>query len=249
MRTNAVQEKTLPWIVGAALSWIVVASASADILVMKDGAQVKTKGEWKIQGPAVVFTLPNGIFSSVRTREVDLDRSAQATAAVREETSRAAQGTEPPPRRAVREITSETIPLASPQVLAAEAAAAAGEEPDEGGAQGEASQNRLLEIAGWQQADRPDGGSEIVGRIRNKTGNAVGQVAVKVTVYEDGEVLQSGYAFLASPALGPRRETSFRMPLEDVYAYDDVRFDLEGTEIMLRATGSAESTANEEGPS
>jgi hypothetical protein len=162
---------------------------------------------------------------------------------------RSAQGVEPSPRRVVREITSETIPLASPQVLAAEAAAAAGETADENGAEGGSPEHRLLEIADWQQADQPDGSTEIVGRIRNRTENAVGQVAVRVTVYGDGEVLKSGYAFLASPALGPRRETSFRMPLEDVYTYDDIRFDLEGTAIMLRATGSGADTANEEGPS
>lgn len=247
------QRRTLSWIVGIALSWIVAAPAMADILVMKDGGQVKTKGDWKVQGSVVVFTLPNGTLSSVRTHEVDLDRSAQATAAAREEMKRSAQGMEPPPRRVVREITSETIPLASPQVLAAEAAAAAGEEPDESDAEDDSGPNRLLEIADWRRAEQPDGSSEIVGRVRNKTENAVGQVAVRVTVYGDGEVLKSGYAFLAAPALGPRRETSFRMPLEDVFTYDDVRFDLEGTEIMLRATGSgantAANTANEEGPS
>lgn len=254
MKTDAMQRKTpsrktLSWVVGVALSWIVTAPATADILVMKDGAHVQTKGSWNVKGSVVVFTLPNGTLSSVRTREVDLDRSAQATAAQREEMERDAEENEPPPRRVVREITSETVPLASPKVLAAEAAAAAGEETEESDTESASGPNRLLEIADWQRTEQPDGSSEIVGHVRNKTENAVGQVAVRITVYGDGEVLKSGYAFLAAPALGPRRETSFRMPLEDVFVYDDVRFDLEGMEIMLRPTGSAESTANEEGPS
>lgn len=241
----------LSWMAVGILSWVLTASAAADVLVMKDGGRVRTQGAWKVQGSVVVFTLHNGTLSSVRTREVDLDRSAQATANFREEARRAAQDVEPRrPRPVVREITSEDVPLASPQVLAAEAAAAAGEAPaGENGAAGGAPENRLLEVVEWQQADQPDGSAEIVGKVRNKTENAVGEVAVRVTVYDaDGEVLKSGYAFLAAPALGPRRTTSFRMPLEDVYTFDNVRFDLEGMEILIRATGAGEAAPSEEGP-
>ncbi len=235
------------WTAAAALSWIVAASAAADYLVMSNGAYVETKGAWKVEGPVVVFTLPNGTFSSVRAGEVDLDRSAEATAAARLEAKRAAEGGEPAPRQVVREITAETIPLASLEVLAAEVAAAAGEGEDGEGAAAGASGHRLLEVTEWQQADRPDGGTEIVGQLRNKTDSAVGQVAVRVIVYGDGEVLSSGYAFLASPALGPRRTTSFRMPLEDIYIFDDVRFELEGLEILLRAMGAGDGGGDEEG--
>lgn len=230
------------WMVAAVWASILAVPAGADVLIMKDGGYLRTKGAWKVKGSVVVFTLPNGIFSSVRTHEVDLDRSAEATTADRLEAERAANAVEPPPRPVVREITSEDIPQASPQVLAAEAV---GGQP---AAEGAPAENRLLEVSEWKQAERPDGSAEIVGKVRNKTESAVGQVAVKVTVFGGGEVLASGYAFLAAPALGPRRSTSFRMPLEDVYSFDDVRFDLEGTEILLRATGSGESAVSEEGP-
>lgn len=51
----------------------------ADVLMLKDGSSVETLGPWEVRGSIVVFKLPNGSLSSLRTSEIDLDRSAQAT--------------------------------------------------------------------------------------------------------------------------------------------------------------------------
>jgi hypothetical protein len=251
--TNAVQGQRAFKTCAAALCWLVAAAATADTLVMNDGACLETQGPWTVKGAIVVFTLPNGTLSSVRVREVDLDRSAEATAAARLEAERTTGESEPPPPKAVYEITSETVSRASPEILAAEAASAAGEAAEGEAAEGEADegQHRLLEVLTWRQAERPDGGSEILGELRNKTDSTVGQIAVRVLIYGGGEILSQGYAFLDSPVLGRRGTTSFRMPLEDVYALDDVRFRLEGMEILLRPTdaptGAGDTAEDEEG--
>ncbi|MBZ0114164.1 MAG: FxLYD domain-containing protein [Thermoanaerobaculia bacterium] len=62
-----------------ALLFSMTSASFADVLMLKDGSSVETKGPWEVRGSIVVFTLPNGSLSSLRTTEIDLDRSAQAT--------------------------------------------------------------------------------------------------------------------------------------------------------------------------
>ena len=42
-------------------------AAHADWLVTRDGARIETKGAWKVDGRRVVFTMPNGTLSALRT--------------------------------------------------------------------------------------------------------------------------------------------------------------------------------------
>ena len=41
----------------------------ADWLVTRDGARIETKGAWKVDGRRVLFTVPNGTLSMIRTDE------------------------------------------------------------------------------------------------------------------------------------------------------------------------------------
>ena len=50
----------------------------------RDGARIETKGAWKVDGRRVLFTVPNGTLSMIRTDEVDLDQSALVTTQAKE---------------------------------------------------------------------------------------------------------------------------------------------------------------------
>ncbi len=52
---------------------------SADWLVYRDGTRLETVGEWKIDGKHVVFSLPNGMLSTVKLEELNLDASRELT--------------------------------------------------------------------------------------------------------------------------------------------------------------------------
>ncbi|MCB1032359.1 MAG: hypothetical protein KDD47_00815, partial [Acidobacteria bacterium] len=55
--------------------------AGADWLVLKDGSRVETRGAWEVKGRLVVFTSADGSLASMRTNDVDLGASEQATEA------------------------------------------------------------------------------------------------------------------------------------------------------------------------
>ena len=63
----------------AIVSWTLAAAAAADVLVTRDGERIETRGPWKVKGRQVVFTSLQGVLSSMRLSEVDLDASAEAS--------------------------------------------------------------------------------------------------------------------------------------------------------------------------
>jgi glutaredoxin len=65
----------------AALLLALAAAAGADVLVLRDGARVESRGAWQEKGRQVVFTDAGGKLCSLRLADVDLDASRAATAA------------------------------------------------------------------------------------------------------------------------------------------------------------------------
>ena len=100
------------WLVLAVACWMTAAAASADWLVTRNGERIETQGAWQVKGRMVVFTSAAGTLSSMRTAEVDLDASTEATqqAAAAAAAPIAAEPEEPVrKRRSVRVITTEDI--------------------------------------------------------------------------------------------------------------------------------------------
>ena len=86
----------------------------------RDGARIETKGAWKVEGRRVLFTLPNGTLSMIRTDEVDLDQSALVTTQAKEAPAApvpAAQEKKEP----VLRLTEKDIPPMSAAAMEAEA--------------------------------------------------------------------------------------------------------------------------------
>ena len=67
------------WLLGLAMACLPAQQPVADILVLKDGSRVETNGPWEVRGRQVVFELPNGTLSALRTSEIDLEASESAT--------------------------------------------------------------------------------------------------------------------------------------------------------------------------
>ncbi len=60
-------------------TWIALpCAAGADILITRDGQRIGTDGAWKDRGRRIVYT-PKGVLSSIRTDEIDLEMSREAT--------------------------------------------------------------------------------------------------------------------------------------------------------------------------
>lgn len=218
----------------------VPATATADWLVMKDGGRVETRGEWKIKGRTVVFTLPNGTLSSVRLDEVDLDRSAEATYEAQQASAEEEPADEPPPPP-VLEITDEDIRRAAPRPAPAQPGEGEGEagegEAGEGG--GEASQgqgagkenvtiNAPFELVTWKVEKRGEGGLEVLGTLGYRGEEEVAQglnmiVSVRTP---DGFILAETSASLRTQTLRSGAATSFRATFNEIET-DDYRIAVE----------------------
>lgn len=100
-------------------AWLLLAAPfgeiAADVLVLKDGSRVTTKGSWEVKGQQVLFELPNGTLSAVRLSEVDLDASEAATKELVAQAERGAEEAEIKKRKPAKEpvlvVTNSTLGL------------------------------------------------------------------------------------------------------------------------------------------
>jgi len=63
----------------AAVVLMTVPLTPADVLVTKEGDRIDTDGPWEVKKNQVVFTTSEGVLSSVRLSEIDLEASELAT--------------------------------------------------------------------------------------------------------------------------------------------------------------------------
>lgn len=218
----------------ALLAALLAGPASADWLVMKDGARIETRGVWEVRGKSVVFTAKNGTLSSLSLRDVDLDKSAELTSAPIEALAPAIEFAGP---KAVRSIGPDDVPRARPSFAAADAGGAAGED----GASGESAPGapssfaEQLQVTSWEKYE-PSWleGIELVGRIANHSESTATELSVTVRIFdEEGRTLASQRAFLESRSLLAGQSLDFRLPFEGVNDFATVEFDVSATEVVL----------------
>lgn len=230
----------LPAIVLAAAVAGLTPPAAGDRLVTRDGAEIETRGPWRVEGKLVIFHLPNGTLSSLRVSEVDLDASAEAS---RRDGPPAAAATAPPPPP-VLVLTDRDVKRAAPPPAAAtgDDEAGTGEPPgpatgDDRGTGGAPPADRPLiapaeglAVLSWETRDGGLlGGIELTGTVINRSDALVIDTVLKVRIPEAGGETREVEAFLDNPTLGPGRQTRFRVPLPDVVALaDDPTFVLSG---------------------
>lgn len=100
---------------------LVAGDAGADWLVLADGSRVETEGSWEVKGRQIVFTTADGTLSSLKTEQVDLDASREATRAAVERAARPAPpppAPAPPPTKPRRKFTNADFPRGAVEPLA-----------------------------------------------------------------------------------------------------------------------------------
>ncbi|MEO1366246.1 MAG: hypothetical protein AAFX50_03640, partial [Acidobacteriota bacterium] len=169
-RTSAMRAATHA---GARAAYV-AAPAAADVLVMKDGSRVETKGPWEVKGRQVIFTLPNGTLSAVRLSEVDLDRSNEAT-----EIQRRPPAPQPTAREeaAVREpvlvLTNDDIAAGTPGA----------EDGDDDAAPAAGSTGEGVVVSEWSyEPGSGDSVHTLTGSLENQTGGVIENLQVYVDI-------------------------------------------------------------------
>jgi len=225
--------------------------ASGDWLVTRDGARVETKGPWRVQGSAVVFTLPSGTLSSLRLGDIDLDASSLATTEARRPLL--VPKVPPPVKRKAKWVLTDkdipqaaplTAPPAAPDTAAPDTAAT---EPPVAEEQEQAPQAQL-EVSTWEMVENVDiGGLEIVGEIQNSGGDLAFGVRVVVTLLDqNGVQIGTSDGFVAEKSLAPRTRSRFRALFPGIYQLEaDPKFELAAENIRIGLPG-AETAAEDE---
>ena len=204
-----------------------VAPVRADWLVTREGARVETKGPWKVQGKAIVFTAPNGTLSSLRASEVDLDLSALATSKAKEPPiARPAEK-----KRPVMVLTEKDHPpvLVSEADQAGEKAAGAQSPPG-------------VEVVSWDQTLQPnDAGVELFGTLRNTGPDAAIGLTVAVEILDAaGRPLVASEAQVQDAVLQPGQTTTFRGAFPGLVHIEEARFTIRSSNYRARpAEGQA----------
>ena len=201
-------------------------AARADWLVLRDGARLETKGAWKVDGRRVLFTLPNGMLSTVRTDEVNLDQSALVTTQAREVAAA--------PAVVVKEKKEPVLRLTEKDIPPVGAAALAAAEK-EGGAAGKEGEGKdavtsPLEVISWEKTENSTGdGLEIFGTIKNGGTNIITTPTLLVAIYDaDGGLLASVDGEVNSPQIQPGKTANFRVAIPGVPDFAAVKFDAQG---------------------
>lgn len=224
---------------------LLAGSASADWLVTREGGRVETDGPWEVKGRLVVFTTAGGQLASLRTDDVDLEASRQATAEAVAASRKAEAGepeepaAEPPPPR--RRITDADIPSGQRPAVAVEAA---GEEEAEEIAGRPAGAAADLAVVFSEAEEAPDGHTRVRGVLGNN--GELPAVGVRLTVHlydHQGETLASVPAQLDRSALAAGQTTDFVCDFPDVFGYGAMSFEPRGTALE---TGDGEEAAEDE---
>ena len=217
--------------------------AAADWLVMHDGSRVETKGPWRVDGKRILFDLPNGTLSMIRADQVDLDRSATATAQARS-AAQPDKAVPAPKKEPVLVLTEKDIPPSTPAPVEDEAGKKEGGAADPSGSP--------LEVISWEKTETPDGsGVEIFGTIRNNGPNMITSPSVLVTVYDaDGGLLATNNGEVNSPQIPAGKTANFRVSFAGLIDFASAKFDAQGRGFKQRTEGAeGEPTDATEPPS
>jgi hypothetical protein len=216
------------------------APAAADWLVTRDGGRVETRGAWKMKGRQVVFTGADGKLASLRQSDVDFAASERATAEAVERAREAlvVKPAPPPEKKEARwSLTDADFKQAAPPAAPAEE-----DGKKEGTAGAAAGQSKMpIVLDSWERRNLAEGeGVEIVGMLRNTAGEVAADVGVTVRLFdESGGLLATGEGRIPTPGIGPGGTSSFRATFPGVFTFADVKFELRGFGLQVKAPSAA----------
>ncbi len=214
----------------------------ADWLVTRDGGRIETKGPWKVDGKRVVFSTLDGVFSSLRLAEVDLDASRQATAGA---------ATVPPapppapPKKSVRVLTDKDFSHPEPPADATvgETSAADAKAPGDDAPAGP------VQLANWNQTYNQESKAvEITGSVRNAGTDIAAAVSLVVRLFDDrNQPIAARQASLNTRSLKAGQSTSFSVTFPGVMFFGSAKFEIKSFPLKFSA-GSEPPPAGEAPP-
>lgn len=211
--------------------------AAADWLVTRDGGRVETRGTWKVKGKQVIFTGADGRLASLRLGDVDLEASERATREAAEAALRAAEAPAAAPVEEKKEarwvLTEKDFQRAAPRP-------AEGDKKEEA-AGAEAGRKSPVVLQTWDRRDLPNRkGVEIVGTLRNTVNEVAADSGVTVRLFDEaGSLLATAEGSLPGPGIPPESTVEFRAAFPGVFTYADVKFDVRGFSLRVKAPSEA----------
>lgn len=188
-----------------------LASAAAELVVLKGGARIELKGPWSQQGANAILTRADGTVLSVPLSDIDqkATTAAKKTAGARPEAIVGPPQTPVEALRASRAVPKARVRLTDADVshdsvIAAELGSTGSGEKKEGG-KGAAR----LDVAGYDQSKA--GANLIVrGSVRNFGGTTANNSRMSVAAMdENGDLIASGEASLSKGNLDPFETVAF----------------------------------------
>jgi len=247
------------------LMTVVATSARGDWLVLSSGETVETKGPWKLDGRAIVFTSTRGVLSSVRTTAVDIDSSRALTLKKQEEATKVVVAEPAPKLEPVLVLTDADFPTA--RVVVVQPADAAGA-PADGGAAGAGAaapatgeptvvpasdglETRIarqmpgapsLQVVSWSARPTGEDQLSILGYVQNVGKLVSAAVAVTVTLFDtEGVEIAASEAALSSTALMPGVQAFFEAKFGGLPNFATLSFALSTVELEVgREEGEGE---------
>ncbi len=212
------------------VGWLPAGAVRADWLVTRDGARIETKGAWKVDGRRVLFTMPNGTLSTLRTDELDLDQSALVTTQAKEALANPAPAAKEKKEPVLRLTEKDIPPVGS-------AAEDADGKPGEKAGEAKQDEKPALEVISWEKtADASGDGLEIFGTIKNSSPNIVVTPTLLVAIYDaDGGLLATTNGEVNSPQIQAGKTANFRVAFPGLPDFAAVKFDAQGRGYKPRA--------------
>jgi hypothetical protein len=236
-------------------------AARADWIVTRDGGKFEIKGSWQVKGKMVVFSMPNGTLSSLRSEKVDFEASQHATEQAKKDAAQAAataSGENPPaakPKKAsVRVLTDKDFKKAAPEPLPATDAKDAKDSKDAKDKAKEPPAKEIapagsLQVLTWDRVNPPDPaiapGVQLAGKIKNTSPDQLTEMALTANLYDEGGALVARVpATLAVSQLAAGETTTFKVNAPGVFGFAAVKFDAQGRGFRLH-TATPPTVANQ----
>ncbi len=221
--------------------------AAGDWLVTRDGAQVETRGPWKVKGKQVVFSDPDGDLVSLRLADVDLEASERVTREAVEAAEAREREPAPAPvrRKSVRVVTDADVGHVDPAADEAEKAKDEKPEDEKAKAAEKPVKGNSVVVSTWQRRELPGkAGVEIVGELSNNGQEIATDLQVNVALYdEDKSVLSTSAAIFDANSLRPGESVKFRAPFVGIYSFAEAGFDVQSWGLTLKARPRGEERA------
>lgn len=223
---------------GAVAAVLAAGAAHADWLVTRDGARIETKGSWRVDGRRVLFTMPNGTLSTMRTDEIDLDQSALATTKAKEPPVAPTETVQERKEPVFRLTEKDIPPVGALYDEAGDDASGADAAAKDGKSSG--AEVSALEVISWEKTDDASGeGLEVFGTLKNGSPNIITTPTLLVAIYDgDGGLLATSGGEVNAPQIEPGKTANFRVAFPGVPDFATVKFEAQGRGYRPRAVNS-----------